>query len=345
MQAVFLEGPRTLVDRETATPAIGPEDVLIKVHNTGICGSDIEYYIHNKCGAFIPQKPLVLGHELSGVVAEVGSKVDFPVKGTRVAIDPSMPCRVCRFCRSGRHNLCENLRFIGTAATVPHLIGGFGEYVSIPAVNCFVVPDNVSWAEATCLEPMSVAVHAALRPGTISGKKVLITGGGTIGQFVALACRAFGAAVVAVSDIRDFRRDFAVEQGADYGINPTNPDDVGRTQETTGGFDVIFEASGAPAAVKQNLELINRGGAIVQIGTIAQNVDLPFNLIMAKELTVVGSFRYGDIYPISMNLIATGRVGVAPLVSEIFPFSETTKAFELAAERGNAIKIQVKVGE
>jgi L-idonate 5-dehydrogenase len=345
MRAVFLEGPRTLVERETERPAVGPDDVLLKVHSMGICGSDIEYYMHNKCGAFVPRNPLVLGHELSGEVVEIGTAVRTLNMGTRVAIDPSMPCRVCKFCRAGRHNLCENLRFVGTAATFPHIAGGLSEYVSVPAANCHVIPDGVTWAEATCLEPLSVAVHACLRPGRIAGQKVLITGGGTIGQFVALAGRAFGAAVVAVSDIQAFRREFAAKQGADFGFDPTDAAELARVQEATGGFDLIFEASGAPPAIKQNLDLVNRGGTIVQIGTIARDVELPANLIMSKELSVIGSFRYGDIYSISMGLLAAKRVDVTPLISAVFPMSDTSKAFELAAERGNAIKILVEVGD
>lgn len=343
MRAIFLEGPRTLVERETDTPAVGTGDVLIKVHSMGICGSDIEYYMHNKCGSFVPRNPLVLGHELSGVVVEAGASVTNISVGTRVSIDPSMPCRVCRYCRAGRHNLCENLRFVGTAATYPHISGGLGEFVAIACENCHVIPEGVSWEDATCLEPLSVAVHAALRPARIAGENVLITGGGTIGQFVALACRAFGAATVAVSDIQGFRRDFAVEQGADFGIDPMDADDITRAQHATGGFGLIFDASGAPAAVKQNLELVNKGGSIVQIGTINGAVELPANLIMSKELSVIGSFRYGDIYPIAMNLLASKRVNVTPLVSSTFPFTEATAAFEQAAERGNAIKIQVEV--
>ncbi len=343
MRAVFLEGPRTLVERETDVPPVGAEDVLIKVHSMGICGSDIEYYMHNKCGAFVPRNPLVLGHELSGEVVETGASVTTISPGTRVSIDPSIPCRICRYCRCGRHNLCENLRFIGTAATYPHISGGLGEFVAIPATNCQIIPDDVSFSDATCLEPLSVAVHAALRPARIAGEKVLVTGGGTIGQFVALVCRAFGASVVAVSDIQAFRRNFAVEQGADFGVNPTDAQDLARVQDTTGGFDLIFEASGAPAAIKQNLELVNKGGTIVQIGTANGPVELPANLIMSKELSVLGSFRYGDIYPISMGLLASKRVNVTPLVSSTFSLTEAAKAFELAAERGDAIKIQVEI--
>ena len=358
MKAVYLDAAKHLVERESQNPTPGPGEVLLRVSTVGICGSDIEYYLHGRIGAFVPVAPLVLGHELAGEVVEMGPGTDPAsrsesapgtgghgvVLGSRVAIDPSIPCRVCEFCRAGRHNLCTNLRFVGTAATVPHINGGFAEYVTVPVENCFVIQDHLSWGEGTCLEPLAVAVHGVLRPGTIAGANVLVSGGGTIGQFIALTARALGAASVAVSDLQKFRRSFALDQGADYGVDPMNPDDVASVQAQTGGFDLIFEASGAPAAVRANLELVKRGGTIVQIGSIPTTVDLPANLIMSKELRYIGSFRYGDVYPLTMNLLSSRRVDVRPLISATFPLSDTTRAFELAAERGNAIKVQVAHG-
>lgn len=342
MKAVYLDGAKNLVERAADPREIGPDDVRIRVNTMGICGSDIEYYLHNRIGSFVPQGPLVLGHELAGEIVEVGADVRAPAVGSRVAIDPSIPCRRCEYCRAGRHNLCNDMKFVGTAATVPHIPGGLAEIVTVPAANCYVVPDHLSWGEGACLEPLAVAVHAAIRPGLLAGAKVLVSGGGTIGQFVALAARAFGAAVVAVSDLQDFRRAFAVERGADLGIDPTNADQMASAERATGGFDLIFEASGAPPAVRANLEIVKKGGTVVQIGSINGNVELPANLIMSKELRYLGSFRYADIYPTAMNLLSTRRVDVRPLISASFPLSRVTEAFELAAERGETIKVQVE---
>jgi L-idonate 5-dehydrogenase len=342
MKAVFLDGAKNLVEQEAPSPSVGPGDVLIKVNVMGICGSDIEYYLHGSIGAFVPTGPLVLGHELAGEIVERGDDVSSPEIGARVAIDPSMPCRVCEYCRAGRHNLCTDLKFVGTAATVPHIVGGLAQYVSVPATNCFEVPDHLSWGEGACLEPLSVAVHAAMRAGQIVGSTVLVSGGGTIGQFIALAARAFGASVIAVSDLQPFRREFALDQGADLGIDPANPDEMDSATRETGGFDLIFEASGAPAAVRSNLEIVKRGGTIVQVGSIPKDVQLPVNLIMSKELRYLGTFRYADIYPISMNLISTRRVDVRPLISATYSLARATEAFELAAERGDTIKVQVE---
>lgn len=332
MEAFYLDSARTLVKRTVESPRPAPGEVLLRVHTAGICGSDIEYFLHNRIGPFVPREPLVLGHEFAGEVVELGEGVHAPALGTRVAIDPSIPCRRCRFCRVGRHNLCENMRFIGTAATYPHISGGFGQYVALPAENCHRIPDDISWAEGACLEPLSVAVHAATRPGRISGKRVLITGGGTIGQFLALTARAFGASRVAVSDPQAGRRAFALERGADEVFDPG---------DVAGSFDVLFEASGAPAAVAQALELVDRGGTIVQIGSIPRPVEIPANLIMTKELAVLGSFRYTEVFALAMDLIATRRVDVRPLVTATFPFDRIPQSLEAAAQRTDHIKVQV----
>lgn len=344
MRAWFLDGIETLAMREAQEREPGEGEVAIRVHTMGICGSDIEYFLHNRIGSFVPQGPLVLGHELAGTVVGAGAGIDGGLVGQRVAIDPSIPCRRCQYCRAGRHNLCTAMRFIGTAATIPHISGGLGEYVVVPAVNCYRAPDDLSWAEAACLEPLAVAVHAVLRPGTIAGARVLVTGGGTIGQFVAIVARALGASYVAVSDLQPFRRDFAVEQGADLGVDPTTPDGLDVARATSGGFDLVFEASGAAPAVRANLELVDRGGTIVQIGSIGAPVELPANLIMAKELRVMGSFRYAEVYPLAMDLLTSRRADVRPLVSATFPYDQTPRAFRLAAERGETVKVQVTVG-
>lgn len=341
MDAYFLDAAETLTRRTAKSPEIAEGEVLLQVNTTGICGSDIEYYLHYRVGDFIPREPLVLGHELAGEVVEHGPGVTAPAIGTAVAIDPSIPCRRCRYCRRGRHNLCTEMRFIGTAATYPHISGGFGEYVAVPAENCIAVPETVSWRQAACLEPLAVAVHAALRPERPAGSSVLVAGGGTIGQLIALVARAFGATSVTLSDIEEHRRRQAVENGADRAVNPLNDGELEEAQEQCGGFDLLFEASGAAAAVSQLLYAAPRGATVVQVGSIAGEITLPANRVMSKELTVLGSFRYGDVFPLAMELIASGKVDVSPLVTASYPFDRTPEAFAAAAARGEQIKVQV----
>lgn len=345
MNAYFLDSARTLVPRDIPAPEPGPDEVLLRVDTAGICGSDIEYYLHYRIGPFVPRAPLVLGHEFAGEVVELGRDVREPALGTRVAIDPSIPCRHCHFCRAGRHNLCEQLRFIGTAATYPHISGGFGEYVALPARNCHVIPDHLSMGEGACLEPLAVAVHAAMRANRIAGRRVLISGGGTIGQFLALTARAFGAVAVCVSDPQPDRRDFALDRGADYAVDPGNTEDMQRVLSQGGPFPVLFEASGAPAAVAGALELVDRGGTVVQVGSIPRPVEIPFNLIMTRELSVLGSFRYADVFPAAMDLMGSRRVDVRPLVTATYPFHQIPQALAVASERSRHIKVQVAMAD
>jgi L-idonate 5-dehydrogenase len=342
--AYFLEGPKILARREIRLPDIPAGWALIKVHRVGICGSDIEYYSHSKCGVFVPRQPFVLGHEFSGEVVRVGKGVQSLPVGSRVTVDPSIPCRSCHYCTSGRYNLCTNMRVIGSASGYPHLNGAFSQYVAVPAENCHKFSEQLSFAEAAFLEPLSVAVYAALRPRLIAGQNILITGAGTIGQLLNLVLRDFGAGRITVSDLQSGRRQVALEGGADYAIDPKAEDIQDNVSRIAAeGFDLIFEASGAAPALDDSLRMIRRGGTIVQIGTLPDEVTLPANKIMTKELTVLGSFRYAHVFSMALNLLEQRRIDVRPLISETFTFEKVPEAFERGAERGDSIKLQVAI--
>lgn len=346
MPAYFLEGPQTLTQRDAELPNVPPDWVLIEVQRVGICGSDIEYYERGKCGGFVPRTPFVLGHEFSGEVVRIGEQVESLEVGARVTADPSIPCRECRYCHSGRHNLCTNMRFIGSASAYPHLNGAFGKYVAIPAANCYEFSEDLSFAEAAFLEPLSVAVHASLRPDQVAGQNILITGVGTIGQLLNLVLRAFGASQITVSDLQASRRQIALENGADDAIDPRSEDIQKQVNEIApDGFDVVFEASGASSALADAITMVRRGGTIVQIGTLPDAVTLPANEIMAKELTMLGSFRYAHVFNTALNLLEQRRIDVRPLISETFAFENVPAAFEKAVERGDTIKLHVTMQE
>ena len=344
MTAYFLDDALTLIKREVPLPDIPNGWVLIKVHSVGICGSDIEYYLHNQCGSFVPRRPFVLGHEFSGEIVQVGEGVQDTLIGARVTVDPSIPCRHCHYCVDGRYNLCSNLRVIGSAASYPHLNGGFGQYVIVPAENCYEFSEYLTFAEAALTEPLSVAVHAALRPRTVSGKNILITGAGTIGQLLNLVLRHFGAGQITVSDVKASRRQLALENGADYSIDPRDKtvDDL-LSQITDDGFDLIFESSGAVSALNDGLKMIRKGGTIVQIGTLPEQVTLPLNQVMGKELMILGSLRAANVFDIALSLLQKQQFNARSIISEVYSFDQTPEAFAKAAERGDSLKIQVDV--
>lgn len=341
MIAYVLHGKRDLRAEERSTPRAKPGEVLIRVRRMGICGSDLHYYAEGHCGAFVPRSPFVLGHEFTGEIVEAGAAVEGMTAGERVAVDPSRPCGACKSCRAGRYNLCLEMKYLGSASSDPHVDGAFASHVAMPAENCHLLPDHVDDAEATLLEPLSVAAHAVMRAGSVAGKSVLIQGAGTVGQLVLLVARALGAASITVTDLKEPALELARRQGADHAWLASRA----RAELSAGppsGFDVVFEVSGASEALGLAIELADRGGTIVQVGTLPADIELPAQLIMQKELQLMGSFRFANVFAMALNLIASRRVDVHPVITHTFGFDELVPAFEAALEDEGALKVQVE---
>lgn len=343
MEAFVLHGIEDLRKEERTEPTVGDDDVLIRIRRTGICGSDVHYYSHYRIGDFIPQAPLVLGHEFAGDVVKVGKNVGAFSEGDRVTAEPSIECRNCAYCRSGRYNLCTNMRFCGTAATVPHIDGGFGEYVSMPARNCYLLPENLDYGAGALVEPMAVGAYGVMRAGNIAGKRVLITGGGTIGQMVLASARMVGAGEITVADPDGFAREFSLNHGASAAVDPTESG-IAERLFRDGGYEVLFEAAGNPRALEFCYRVAARGATMVQVGTQPESVTLPINLLMSKELSVYGSFRYAHVYPMVLDWMATGKVALDDLISVVYPYDDFQGAMDRAVEKRNVIKVQVEQG-
>jgi L-idonate 5-dehydrogenase len=342
MNAFIFYGKNDIRQEKRAMPAVGADSILIRVVRAGICGSDMHYYQDGRAGNFIPQAPFVLGHEISGELVEKGKDVSSFEKGDRVVVEPAIPCGYCGPCRRGRYNLCVRMKMLGSASAIPHLDGGFAEYVAVPSRNCYRLPKSLSHQEGALVEPLAVGTHAVTRAGMVSGRSVLITGAGTIGQMVMVVCRAMGAGRVAVTDIDQFSRDFALSNGADAAFDPVGKNFAQDIGEFMGdGFDVIFEASGAPAALRQGIEFAKKGATIVQIGTLPESVPLNMNLVMSKELQMFGSFRYANVFDIDLELLKNRRVQVNNLVTHVFKFEETMKAMDCALAGANVMKVQI----
>jgi L-idonate 5-dehydrogenase len=343
MKAFVLHGAKDLRAEVLALPAVLPGHVMLRVKRAGICGSDIHYYSHGKIGSFIPKRPFVLGHEFAGEVVSAGDDASAVLIGQRVTVDPSIPCGQCKFCRGDRYNLCRNMKFYGSASCDPHIDGGFAEYTVAPAKNCFVIPDSLSWGEAAMIEPLSVVVHATRRAGDVTGKRVLVTGGGAIGQLMALVARAFGASQVVMSDIAEYPRALAVKLGADAALNARDADfEAQAAAVSEGGFDFVFEASGSPQAVAQAIAAAERGATIVQVGTLPTPVTAPLNSIMAKELNFLGSFRFANVFATALDLAVTCKVDLKSLISAVLPLSDMQKAMDLAIGKDEVVKVQIE---
>jgi L-idonate 5-dehydrogenase len=342
MRAFQLHGARDLREADLPVPVPGAGEVVLAMRRAGICGSDMHYYSSGRIGSFVPKRPFVLGHEFAGEIVAVGSDVPASRVGERVTVDPSMPCGHCGFCRGGRYNLCPDMRFYGSASCDPHIDGGFEEFVLAPSTNAFRVPDGLTWGEAAMTEPLSVAVHGVGRAGSVAGRAVLVTGGGTIGQLVALVARAFGAGIVVLSDPLPGRRQAAVECGADAALDAGSPDFAAEARSLVpDGFDVVIEAAGSAKALEQALDVVRRGGTIVQVGTLPASVTLPLNVLMARELTLAGSFRFANVFATALALMATGRIDVKPLISRVYPLAELPAAMTAAIAAADGIKLQL----
>ncbi len=345
MHAAVLHAAKTIQLQSVPVPALKPGMVLLRIRRAGICGSDLHYFDHGCCGAFVPTQPFVLGHEFAGEVAALGDGVTRVQIGDRVTANPARACGVCDYCKSGRGNLCRHTIMLGSASTTPPTDGAFAEFVTVRADQCHVLPPGMDDATGAMLEPLAVALHAVKRAGLVSGKRVLITGGGPIGLLVALTAKAFGAVPVALSDILETRRDAALKLGVDATVNPVSPTLAEEVRELAGdGFDVVFEASGAKAALRQAFDLVRPGGTIVQIGTLGtDDIPLPANSLMVREINFVGSMRYGNVFDEAIRLVEARRIDLRGLISGVLPLADVGKAMHLASEKNTALKVQLEI--
>ena len=345
MLAAVLHGPRDLRVEERPRPELEPGTVLVRVRRVGLCGTDVHYYEDGRVGAFVASAPFVLGHELCGEVTAVAEGVGRPSPGDRVVVNPSRQCGRCEFCRAGRGNLCRNIRMLGSASTTPPTDGGLAGYLRVGAEQCYVMPETMDDGIGALMEPLAVALQALHRAGSVAGRRVLVCGGGPIGLLIAITARAFGATTVALSDPDPGRRTFALALGVDVVFDPANPEGGPGAAGVDDGFEAVFEASGASAAVAQAFELARRGATIVQVGSPSEpRTPLPLGQLLVKELQFVGSFRYGNVWDQAMRLASSDRLNLTPLITHVLPLAQVREALELASGRGGALKVQVDLG-
>jgi len=345
MKALVLEEKLHLSLRDIELPAnLGPYDVRIRIGRVGICGSDVHYYTHGRIGPFVVNAPMVLGHEAAGVVIEAGGHVSGLKPGDRVCMEPGIPDMSSRASREGRYNLDPGVRFWAT----PPIHGCLAGEVVHPAAFTFKLPDHVSLAEGAMVEPFAVGMHAATKAQIKPGATAVVIGAGPIGIMVALAALAAGAGQVVISDL-------AVEKlaiaGKYAGIVPFNIREGSlaayAAQLTDGwGADVVFEASGSPKAFEGIFDLLAPGGTVVLVGMPPDPIFFDVVAAQAKEARVETIFRYANVYPKAVALLASGKVDLEPLISANFGFDESIAAFERAAEgRPSDVKLQIVVEE
>lgn len=340
MKAIVIHAPKDLRIEERDQEEVGPGQVKIRLATGGICGSDLHYFNHGGFGTVRLREPMVLGHEVAGHVIQLGDGVEEFHIGQLVGVSPSRPCEHCKYCLQGMPNQCLNMRFYGSAMPFPHIQGAFREELVADVSQC-VWAEGLSAGEAAMAEPLAVTLHATRRAGEMLGKSVLITGCGPIGLLSILAARRAGADLVVATDLSEFTLGMARKFGADITINTgAEPQALDKYKADKGTFDVLYECSGAQAALVGAIGVMRPGGTLMQLG-MSGDMTIPMMLITSKELSLKGSFRFHSEFATAMSLMQKGLINVKPLITHTVGLDEARQGFDLANDRSRAMKVQI----
>ncbi len=339
MRAIVAHAAKNLRVEDREPDSVNAGQVRVAITRGGICGSDLHYYNHGGFGTVRLREPMILGHEVAGTITEIASDVKNLHPGQPVAISPSRPCGNCHYCLQGSPNHCMDMRFYGSAMPYPHIQGAFRETLIANASQC-AITEGLTAAEAAMAEPLAVTIHAAGQAGSLAGKKVLVTGCGPIGLLCVLVARSCGAVTVVSTDLADFPLQTATAIGADQAINASDEGYLSGFEDHKGYFDVLFECTGAAAALASAIPAIKPRGVIVQLG-LGGDMTLPVQAMTAKELQLRGSFRFHDEFFTGVEWMRRGQIDVKPLVTHTLPMNDAIAAFELASDRTQALKVHL----
>lgn len=344
MKAMLLTEYKNLQVTDVEDPSVGPQDLLIQVRACGICGSDIHGY-DGSSGRRIP--PLVMGHEAAGVVTQVGAEVTGFQVGDHVTFDSTVSCGECFHCRRGEINLCDNRMVLGVSCGEYRRHGAFAELVSVPQHICYKLPEEMPFEHAALIEAVSVAVHAANRTPVSLGDTAVVVGSGMIGLLTIQAIRLAGCARVIAVDLDQNRLDAALSLGADVALKADEVDVAEEVKKLTGGrgADVALEVVGATATIDTAIECLRKGGSLTIVGNLAPRVEMPLQKIVTRELTLYGSCASCGEYPACIELMRTGAIQVAPLITATASLEEGPEWFSrlYAGEKG-AMKVIIQPG-
>jgi L-iditol 2-dehydrogenase len=326
MKALLLVEKERLELADMPTPTMGPGDLLIRVKACGICGSDVHGY-DGSTGRRIP--PIVMGHEAAGVIEQVGADVRRFRAGDRVTFDSTVYCGKCDFCRAGRINLCDNRRVLGVSCGEYRQHGCFAEFVAIPQHIAYKLPDGLSFDKAAMVEAVSIALHAVGRARPALGDCALVVGAGMIGQLIVQALRAAGCGTLIAVDLDESRLEKAKQFGADHVLNAQSPGTAEKIKSLTGGIGphAAFEAVGAAASFEMAITAVRKGGAVVLVGNLSQRVELPLQIAVTRELTLLGSCASSGEYLVCLELMGRGTIDVQSLISAVAPLEQGPEWF------------------
>ncbi|HEY4189256.1 MAG TPA: galactitol-1-phosphate 5-dehydrogenase [Candidatus Limnocylindrales bacterium] len=326
MKALLLSAPGRLEYLDVPEPAVGPDDVLVRVRAAGICGSDI-HGMDGSTGRRVT--PLIMGHEAAGVIEAVGGAVSGWRAGDAVTFDSTIWCGECSFCASGRVNLCDRRRVLGVSPGDYRQDGAFAEYVAVPARILYALPGGLSMTDAALAEPLAVAAHAVSRASMTPTTTAVVIGAGVIGLFVMAVLKASGCERIVAVDLSPARLERARTIGA-TDVVPAGGDAATAILDLTHGrgADVAFEAVGIDSTVGLAVASVARGGTVVLVGNLAPTVGLALQAAVSRELSLLGSAASSGEYPRALELLASRRIDAGSLISAVAPLSEGADWFD-----------------
>lgn len=341
MKAVRWYAPRDMRLEEAPVPVPRPHEALVRIESCGVCGSDMHYYLDGHIGAQVLTRPTVLGHEYAGIVEAVGSAADPALVGKRVAVEPGIPCGQCEWCRTGRYNVCGNMFFPGG----PGCDGAFAEYIAVHAAYCFPVPPDMPAPIAAMIEPLAVALHTVELAELKVGESAAVIGLGPIGLLTALCLKLAGAGEVYGADLLPYRVEAARKFGVDHATNAASTGTVEAIWEATRkrGVDVAFDCTNRGEGISVACKVTRPAGRCVLTGISGNEEDLvPVSTARRRELAFKWCRRFKNNFPAAIQLIASGRMDVAPLITHSFPLAETNRAFEIVSSYSdNVLKASI----
>ncbi len=317
---------------------LGPHEVLVRVKKASICGSDVHIYKWDAWAQSHIKPPMTIGHEFAGIVEAIGEAVNLVKIGDYVAAETHIPCQSCYQCRTGRMHICKNMKILGI-----DMDGAFAEYIKVPQLVLWKVSKEIPEEYASVMEPFGNALHAALVED-LTGKTVLITGVGPIGAMSIQAAKVAGASLVIASEVKEYRRQLAVQNGADIVIDPTSHDLEKEVLKLTSGdgVDVLLEMSGSPQALVQGLKCLTRGGTVSLLGVYSKSIEIPIDeLVTFKGVRIHGitGRKMFETWKIADELLKNKKIDLSKVVTHIIPFRDWQKGFELmlTAECGKVV--------
>jgi L-iditol 2-dehydrogenase len=321
MRTLLLKEYKLLEIADMPEPAVGPDDVLVRVKACGICGSDVHGY-DGSTGRRIP--PLVMGHEAAGVVVKTGDSVKRVRVGDRVTFDSTVYCGECYFCQRGDVNLCDDRQVLGVSAGEYRRNGAFAEFIAVPERIVYALPDALTFEQAAMIEAVSVAVHAVQLTPVRLGDTAVVVGAGMIGLLAIQALRLAGCSRIVAVDLNEARLKLAAEYGADLCLNAAAcdvPAEV-RTYASGRGADVALEAVGTTETVQSAVASLRKGGALTLVGNYSPKIELPLQSVVTRQIRIMGSCASAGEYPVCIDLVARKAIRVDRLISVTAPLDE-----------------------